>query len=87
MLISRAKADPSGNRRSVASVEVAPKVHAGRAPRDPAKLGDSGREVWREVWAVGAGAFNPPTDRFVIERCCEPHDRQAELLESCSAMA
>ena len=28
----------------------------------------------------GAGAYNPRTDRFVIARYCELHDRRAELL-------
>jgi P27 family predicted phage terminase small subunit len=46
----------------------------------PAHLGDEGREVWRQVWAAGAGAYNPRTDRFVIARYCELHDRRAELL-------
>ncbi|MEU5693857.1 phage terminase small subunit P27 family [Actinosynnema sp. NPDC020468] len=55
-------------------------MHSGRAPRTPATLGDTGREVWRGVWAAGAGAFNPRTDRMVIQRYCELHDRRAELL-------
>ncbi|MEV6908092.1 phage terminase small subunit P27 family [Amycolatopsis sp. NPDC051071] len=70
----------SGNPRSAAGTSPAPVVHSGRAPRVPAKLGDIGREVWRAVWAAGDGAYHPATDRFVIERYCELHDRRAALL-------
>ncbi|MEO6770472.1 MAG: phage terminase small subunit P27 family [Umezawaea sp.] len=59
---------------------AAPTVHTGRAPRVPASLGTEGREVWRQVWAAGQGAYNPHTDRYVIERYCALHDRRAELL-------
>ncbi|WP_284744163.1 phage terminase small subunit P27 family [Amycolatopsis sp. RTGN1] len=44
------------------------------------KLGDVGREVLRAAWAAGDGAYHPATDRFVIERYCELHDRRAALL-------
>lgn len=36
--------------------------------------------LWRAVWAAGAGAYHPATDRFVIERYCSLHDRRAEML-------
>ncbi|RSM66636.1 phage terminase small subunit P27 family [Amycolatopsis sp. WAC 01376] len=72
--------DRSGNPRSAAGSSSAPTVHSGRAPRVPAKLGDVGREIWRAVWAAGEGAYLPATDRFVIERYCELHDRRAALL-------
>lgn len=72
--------DRSGNPRSAATSPSAPTVHSGRAPRVPAKLGDVGRDVWRAVWAAGEGAYHPATDRFVIERYCELHDRRAALL-------
>lgn len=78
--MSRAKADPSGNPRSAVDVAAAPTVHSGRAPRVPAKLGPVGKDVWREVWAAGDGAYHPQTERFVIERYCELHDRRAALL-------
>ncbi|MFD8496196.1 phage terminase small subunit P27 family [Amycolatopsis sp. NPDC059657] len=72
--------DRSGNPRTAATSGPAPTVHVGRAPRVPAKLDDVGREVWRAVWAAGDGAYHPATDRFVIERYCELHDRRAALL-------
>ncbi|WP_410576625.1 phage terminase small subunit P27 family [Amycolatopsis sp. lyj-108] len=72
--------DRSGNPRSANGSPSAPTVHVGRAPRVPSKLGDVGREIWRAVWAAGEGAYLPATDRFVIERYCELHDRRAALL-------
>ncbi|MGO1050734.1 phage terminase small subunit P27 family [Crossiella sp. CA198] len=77
--MSRAKASPSGNPRA-GDVANAPVVHTGRAPRVPAGLGDAGREVWRAVWAAGDGAYHPQTDRWVIARYCELHDRRVALL-------
>src|SRR5690606_8259375 len=32
------------------------------------------------VWSAGMGAYSPETDRNVILRYCELHDRRAELL-------
>lgn len=78
--MSRVAGSPSGNPRSAADVTHAPTVHTGRAPRVPAHLREAGREVWRAVWAAGEGAYHPSTDRFVIERYCELHDRRAALL-------
>lgn len=78
--MSRASAAPSGNSRGPRDVTQAPTVHTGRAPRVPAHLRDGGREVWCAVWAAGEGAYNPSTDRFVVERYCELHDRRAALL-------
>jgi P27 family predicted phage terminase small subunit len=72
--------DRSGNPRTAPGASSAPVVHSGRAPRVPVKLGDVGREVWRAAWAAGDGAYLPATDRFVIERYCELHDRRAALL-------
>lgn len=77
--MSRSVANPSGNPRG-ASVTDAPVVHSGRAPRVPASLGTEGKAVWRKVWEAGAGAYNPRTDGFVIQRYAELHDRRAELL-------
>lgn len=78
--MSRSVANPSGNPRG-ATVTDAPMVHSGRAPRVPASLGTEGKAVWRKVWEAGAGAYNPRTDGFVIQRYCELHDRRAELLD------
>jgi hypothetical protein len=36
--------------------------------------------VWRSVWVVDDGAYHPATDRYVIERFCDLHDRWAPLL-------
>ncbi|MCP3800190.1 phage terminase small subunit P27 family [Allokutzneria sp. A3M-2-11 16] len=44
-----------------------------------------GRDVWRAVWAAGAGVYNPASDRFVITRYAELHDRRAELLAEIDA--
>ncbi|WP_033825234.1 phage terminase small subunit P27 family [Kitasatospora sp. MBT63] len=60
--------------------ETAPVVYEGRAPRAPAHLKRVGKEVWRTVWQAGSGAYSPETDRYVILRYCEPHDRRAHLL-------
>ncbi|MGW4829539.1 phage terminase small subunit P27 family [Amycolatopsis japonica] len=72
--------DRAGKPRTADHITPAPVVHSGRAPRVPAKLGDVGREIWRAVWAAGEGAYLPATDKFVIERYCELHDRRAALL-------
>ncbi|MFB7675587.1 phage terminase small subunit P27 family [Kitasatospora purpeofusca] len=65
---------------SAAQNEAAPVVYEGRAPRVPAHLGKAGKEAWRTVWSAGQGAYSPETDRYVILRYCELHDRRAELL-------
>ncbi|MFF2039386.1 phage terminase small subunit P27 family [Kitasatospora sp. NPDC058170] len=65
---------------SAAQSEAAPVVYEGRAPRVPAHLGKTGKEAWRTVWSAGQGAYSPETDRYVILRYCELHDRRAELL-------
>lgn len=80
--MSRAKANPSGNPRGAVDVSQAPVVHDGRAPRVPASLGSAGKDVWREVWKAGQGAYHPQTDRYVIERYCALHDRRTELLDA-----
>ncbi|WP_344031242.1 phage terminase small subunit P27 family [Streptomyces luteireticuli] len=46
----------------------------------PAHLKTSGREVWRAVWQAGAGAYSPDTDRNIILRYAELHDRRADFL-------
>lgn len=79
--MSRAKSpDMRTGHPSAALDSPAPVVHEGRAPRVPAHLGKAGREVWRTVWTAGQGAYSPETDRYVILRYCELHDRRAELL-------
>ncbi|MFJ3339974.1 phage terminase small subunit P27 family [Streptomyces diastaticus] len=60
-------------------------VYEGRAPRSPGHLGAVGKEVWRNVWQAGSGAYSPDTDRNVILRYAELHDRRAELLSQVMA--
>ncbi|WP_374940142.1 phage terminase small subunit P27 family [Streptomyces finlayi] len=60
-------------------------VYEGRAPRAPGHLGAAGKEVWRNVWQAGSGAYSPDTDRNVILRYAELYDRRAELLGQVSA--
>lgn len=70
----------TGNANGAADVEPAPVVYEGRAPRVPAHLGPTGKDVWRNVWSAGMGAYSPETDRNVITRYCELHDRRDVLL-------
>jgi len=81
--MSRAKAPGvrTGNANGPAD-ETAPVVYEGRAPRVPAHLKRVGKEVWRTVWAAGSGAYSPETDRYIILRYAELHDRRAHLLAS-----
>ncbi|MFF4430508.1 phage terminase small subunit P27 family [Streptomyces sp. NPDC001513] len=51
----------------------------------PAHLKATGREVWRSVWSAGSGAYSPDTDRNIILRYCELHDRRAVLLAQVDA--
>jgi P27 family predicted phage terminase small subunit len=83
--MSRAKANPTGNPSTAVDVSAAPTVHTGRAPRVPANLGRHGKEVWRDIWQAGAGAYLPATDGYVIERYCELHDRRAAMLAEVEA--
>ncbi|MFF4424154.1 phage terminase small subunit P27 family [Streptomyces sp. NPDC001549] len=46
----------------------------------PSHLKSVGRDVWRAVWAAGGGAYSPDTDRNIILRYAELHDRRASLL-------
>lgn len=69
----------TGNANFAAEAE-APVVYEGRAPRVPAHLKTLGRDVWRAVWQAGSGAYSPDTDRNLILRYAELHDRRAELL-------
>ncbi|OKH99987.1 hypothetical protein A6A06_23495 [Streptomyces sp. CB02923] len=79
--MSRSKsADVRTGHANAAAEPAAPVVYEGRAPRVPAGLRRVGREVWRNVWSAGSGAYSPETDRNVILRYCELHDRRAELL-------
>ncbi|WP_433859999.1 phage terminase small subunit P27 family [Streptomyces kronopolitis] len=55
-------------------------MYEGRAPRVPAHLKSAGKDVWRNVWSAGMGAYSPETDRNVILRYCELHDRRTDLL-------
>ncbi|MFF4408126.1 phage terminase small subunit P27 family [Streptomyces sp. NPDC001404] len=48
----------------------------------PASLGPVGKEIWRNVWSAGHGAFSPETDRNLILRYCELYDRRADLLSA-----
>ncbi|MEV7402837.1 phage terminase small subunit P27 family [Streptomyces sp. NPDC091267] len=70
---------------SYADEPVAPVVYEGRAPRVPVHLKATGRDVWRNVWAAGSGAYSPDTDRNIILRYAELHDRRAELLDRVEA--
>ncbi len=80
--MTRAKnpAQRTGHANATATPDAAPVVYEGRAPRVPAHLKASGREVWRAVWQAGGGAYSPDTDRNVILRYAELHDRRADLL-------
>ncbi|MFF3557331.1 phage terminase small subunit P27 family [Streptomyces tsukubensis] len=80
--MSRAKspARRTGHPSGAAAPEAAPVVHEGRAPRVPTHLRAQGREVWRAVWQAGSGAYSPDTDRNIIMRYAELHDRRADLL-------
>ncbi|MEU9388663.1 phage terminase small subunit P27 family [Streptomyces sp. NPDC048324] len=69
----------TGNANGAAE-SAAPVVYEGRAPRVPTGLKRVGREVWRNVWSAGNGAYSPETDRNIILRYCELHDRRAALL-------
>ncbi|MGY5131266.1 phage terminase small subunit P27 family [Streptomyces nigrescens] len=60
-------------------------MYEGRAPRAPGHLGAAGKEVWRNVWQAGSGAYSPDTDRNVILRYAELHDRRAVLLDQVEA--
>ncbi|MEU8791551.1 phage terminase small subunit P27 family [Streptomyces sp. NPDC048643] len=79
--MSRAKAPElrTGNANTAAEA-AAPIVYEGRAPRVPSHLKETGKDVWRNVWSAGMGAYSPDTDRNVILRYCELHDRRADLL-------
>ncbi|AFU62196.1 terminase small subunit [Streptomyces phage TG1] len=85
--MSRAKAPDmrTGNANTAAVAEPAPVVYEGRAPRVPHHLKAAGKEVWRSVWSAGMGAFSPDTDRNLITRYCELHDRRAALLDQIEA--
>ncbi|MFJ8386211.1 phage terminase small subunit P27 family [Streptomyces sp. NPDC094438] len=79
--MSRSKsADQRTGHAMTAAEPAAPIVHEGRAPRVPSHLKNIGRDVWRAVWAAGSGAYSPDTDRNVILRYAELHDRRAALL-------
>lgn len=84
--MSRAKSPElrTGNANEAAEA-VAPTVYEGRAPRAPGHLGTAGKEVWRNVWQAGSGAYSPDTDRNVILRYAELHDRRAVLLDQVEA--
>lgn len=75
----------TGNANAAAVPEPAPVVYEGRAPRVPGHLKTAGREVWRAVWSAGMGAFSPESDRNIILRYCELHDRRADLLAAVEA--
>jgi P27 family predicted phage terminase small subunit len=51
----------------------------------PAHLGAAGKEVWRNVWQAGMGAYSPDTDRNLILRYAELHDRRAAFLAEIAA--
>ncbi|MFE2245259.1 phage terminase small subunit P27 family [Streptomyces lavendulae] len=60
-------------------------MYEGRAPRAPAALGSTGRDIWRAVWQAGSGAYSPDTDRNLILRYAELYDRRATLLDAVDA--
>ncbi|WSP38955.1 phage terminase small subunit P27 family [Streptomyces sp. NBC_01244] len=69
----------TGNANTAAD-SAAPVVYEGRAPRVPSHLKATGKDVWRNVWSAGLGAYSPETDRNLITRYCELHDRRDVLL-------
>ncbi|MEU9231227.1 phage terminase small subunit P27 family [Streptomyces subrutilus] len=69
----------TGNANTAAE-SAAPVVYEGRAPRVPSHLKATGKDVWRNVWSAGLGAYSPETDRNLITRYCELHDRRDVLL-------
>lgn len=84
--MARAKSpDLRTGNANTAAEPTAPVVYEGRAPRVPASLGSAGKEVWRAVWQAGSGAYSPETDRNIIMRYCELHDRRADLLSAVDA--
>ncbi|MDX2390178.1 phage terminase small subunit P27 family [Streptomyces sp. DK15] len=81
--MSRSKSpDTRTGNANTAAEQTAPIVYEGRAPRVPAHLSATGREVWRAVWAAGSGAYSPDTDRNIILRYSELHDRRAQLMNA-----
>ena len=50
-------------------------------PDAPSTLGTVGRTCWANVWALGAGVYQP-TDYNVVERYCSLHERRHHLLVS-----
>lgn len=81
--MSRSKSpDTRTGNANTAAEASAPIVYEGRAPRVPAHLGATGREVWRAVWSAGSGAYSPDTDRNIILRYSELHDRRAQLMNA-----
>jgi P27 family predicted phage terminase small subunit len=84
--VARAKSpDLRTGNANTAAEPSAPVVYEGRAPRVPSHLGAAGREVWRAVWQAGSGAYSPDTDRNIITRYAELHDRRALLLAQVDA--
>lgn len=81
MTRAKSPAQRTGNPSGAAAPDAAPVVHEGRAPRVPSHLKAGGREVWRAVWQAGGGAYSPETDRNLILRYAELHDRRADLLD------
>lgn len=63
-------------------VPPAPNILPYEAPPTPDTLGEQGAELWRELWDLGEGAYNPISDRFVIERYCQLYERREMLLET-----
>ncbi|MEV6399612.1 phage terminase small subunit P27 family [Streptomyces sp. NPDC051907] len=51
----------------------------------PGHLKAAGRDVWRAVWQAGSGAYSPDTDRNIILRYAELHDRRGDLLDLIAA--
>jgi P27 family predicted phage terminase small subunit len=84
--VARAKSPElrTGNANTAAEPS-APIVYEGRAPRVPAHLRATGKEVWRAVWQAGSGAYSPDTDRNIILRYAELHDRRAQLMDAVDA--
>lgn len=74
----------TGNANYAAEAE-APVVYEGRAPRAPAHLGNTGKEIWRSVWQAGSGAYSPDTDRNLILRYAELYDRRSQLMDAVDA--
>jgi P27 family predicted phage terminase small subunit len=78
----RPSADPQGNPRGSLAPAPAPAPNLAPpppVPDPPEHLGPHARAVWAEVWEAGGPNYVPKTDRYVIARYAELHERIADL--------